>query len=171
MIAIPVKYMSGKTHHWFLKNSTENIVMIASFAPQGMNVERMIVMRWSRLFSIVRAAMMAGTPQPMPTIIGMNDLPERPNFRQMRSITNATRAMYPQSSRNARKRNTRTMTGTNPRTVDTPPHAPSFTSEATVSPTPSFSRPELIIAPMPGTHTPNCDGSGSSHSLAALYAA
>ena len=125
-------------------------------------------MRRSRSLSIVRAAITAGTPQPLPTIIGMNDLPESPNRRKMRSMISATRAMYPQSSRNARKRNTMQMTGTNPSTVATPPHAPSFTRPDTVSPTPSFSSPVPISAPMPGTHTPYLEGSGSLTSLAAL---
>ena len=64
--------------------------MITVFAPQGMKVARMIVMRWSRTFSIVRAAMTAGTPQPLPTSIGMKLLPLRP---KRRSMMNATRAM------------------------------------------------------------------------------
>ena len=58
------------------------------------------------------------------------------------------------------------ITGTKPRTVATPPHAPSTTRLFTVSPTPSLSNPSPRSAPMPGTHTPNCDGSGSSHSFA-----
>ena len=50
-------------------------------------------MRRSRSLSIVRAAMTAGTPQPLPTIIGMNDLPLKPNLRNSLSMMNATRAM------------------------------------------------------------------------------
>ena len=52
--------------------------MIGSLAPQGMNVVVIIVIRRSRSFSIVREAITAGTPQPVPISIGMNDLPERP---------------------------------------------------------------------------------------------
>ena len=158
--------MSGATYHISRKKSAANIAMMTVFAPQGMNVARMIVMRLSRSFSIVRAAITAGTPHPLPTIIGMNDLPERPNLRKRRSMMNATRAMYPQSSRNARKRNTMVITGTKPSTVATPPHAPSLTRLTTVSFTPIFSIAPPISAPMPGTHTPNWDGSGSSHSFA-----
>ena len=169
MIAMPITSISAATYHMSLKKSLANIAMMTVFAPQGMNVAKMIVMRRSRSFSIVRAAMTAGTPHPFPTIIGMNDLPERPNLRNMRSMMNATRAMYPQSSRNARKRNTTKITGTNPSTVETPPHAPSFTRLETVSLTPSFSSPDPMSALMPGTQNPNCDGSGSSHSHAALY--
>ncbi len=53
--------------------------MITVFAPHGMNVERMIVIRRSRSLSIVRAAITAGTPQPLPTSIGMRLLPLSPN--------------------------------------------------------------------------------------------
>ena len=63
------------------------------FALQGMKVVVMMVMRRSRSFSMVREAMMPGTPQPVPTRIGMKDLPERPNLRKMRSRTKAMRAM------------------------------------------------------------------------------
>ena len=160
--------MSGATYHCSRKKSATNIAMMTVFAPQGMNVARMTVMRWSRSFSIVRAAITAGTPQPLPTIIGMNDLPESPNLRNSLSMMNATRAMYPQSSRKARKRNTTKMTGTKPSTVAMPPHAPSTTRLLTVSLTLSFSSAAPIVAPMPGIHTPNCDGSGSSISFAAL---
>ena len=63
------------------------------FALQGMKVVVMMVMRRSRSFSMVREAMMPGTPQPVPTRIGMKDLPDRPNLRKMRSRTKAMRAM------------------------------------------------------------------------------
>ncbi len=53
----------------------------------------MIVIRRSRSLSIVRAAITAGTPQPLPTSIGMKLLPLRPNLRKRRSMMNATRAM------------------------------------------------------------------------------
>ena len=69
------------------------MAMNGTFAPQGMNVVVMIVIRRSRSFSMVREAMMPGTPQPTPMSIGMKDLPERPNLRNIRSRTNAIRAM------------------------------------------------------------------------------
>ena len=67
--------------------------MIGSFAPQGMKVVVMIVMRRSFSFSIVRVAIIPGTPQPEEISIGMNDLPERPNLRKIRSMMKATRAI------------------------------------------------------------------------------
>ena len=69
------------------------IAMNGTFAPQGMKVVVMMVMRRSRSFSMVREAMMPGTPQPVPMSIGMKDLPDRPNLRKIRSRTKAIRAM------------------------------------------------------------------------------
>ena len=62
-------------------------------APQGMKQVVMTVMRRSRSFSMVREAMTPGTPQPVPTSMGMKLLPERPNFRKIRSMMKAIRAM------------------------------------------------------------------------------
>ena len=63
------------------------------FAPQGMKVVVMMVMRRSRSFSIVREAMTPGMPQPVPTSMGMKLLPLRPKRRKMRSMMKAMRAM------------------------------------------------------------------------------
>ena len=43
--------------------------------------------------TLLSAAITAGTPQPLPMRIGMNDLPESPNMRKMRSMMNAMRDM------------------------------------------------------------------------------
>ena len=77
----------------FPKRAPAIMAMNGSFAPQGMKVVVMIVIRRSRSFSMVREAMMPGTPQPVPTSIGIKDLPERPNLRKIRSSTKAIRAM------------------------------------------------------------------------------
>ena len=53
----------------------------------------MMVMRRSRSFSIVREAMIPGTPQPVPIKIGIKDLPDRPKRRKILSRTKAIRAM------------------------------------------------------------------------------
>ena len=66
---------------------------MGSFAPQGIMVVVMMVMRRSFSFSMVLVAMTAGTPQPDAISMGMKLLPDRPNLRKMRSIMNATRAM------------------------------------------------------------------------------
>ena len=65
------------------------IAIKGTFAPQGMNVVVMIVIRRSRSFSIVLEAITPGMPQPVPISIGMKDLPERPNFLKILSSTNA----------------------------------------------------------------------------------
>ena len=69
------------------------MAMKGTFAPQGMKVVVMMVIRRSRSFSMVREAMMPGTPQPMPISMGMKDLPDRPNLRNIRSRTKAIRAI------------------------------------------------------------------------------
>ena len=67
--------------------------MIGSFALQGINVVVIIVILRSRSFSMVREAIIPGTPQPVPMSMGMKDLPERPNLRKIRSMTKAIRAI------------------------------------------------------------------------------
>ena len=67
--------------------------MMGIFAPHGIIVVVMMVMRRSISFSMVLVDMTAGTPQPDAMSIGMNDLPDRPNLRKMRSMMNATRDM------------------------------------------------------------------------------
>ena len=62
-------------------------------APQGMNPVVMMVIFLSRSCSMVREAMMPGTPQPVAMSIGIKDLPLRPKRRKMRSIMKATRAI------------------------------------------------------------------------------
>ena len=91
--AMPIKYALGATHHAPPKSAVVIIEITGSFAPQGMKVVVIIVMRRSRSFSIVREAMMPGTPQPVPISIGINDLPESPNLRKILSITKAIRDM------------------------------------------------------------------------------
>ena len=52
-------------------------------APQGINVVVIIViLTVSCRFSIVREAMIPGTPQPVPISIGIKDFPERPNLTE-----------------------------------------------------------------------------------------
>ena len=64
-----------------------------SFAPQGMNVTVIAVMRRSDSLSMVREDMTPGIPHPVPTRRGMKDFPERLKYLKTRSMTNATRAM------------------------------------------------------------------------------
>ena len=93
MAIMPRKYALGATHHSPPNTAPANKAIIGSFAPQGMNVVVITVMRRSFWFSMVREDMMPGTPQPVPIRIGTNDLPERPKRRNTRSRINAIRAM------------------------------------------------------------------------------
>lgn len=67
----------------------------------------------SRSESNVRAAIMAGTLQPKPTIIGTKDLPGNPRARIALSTTKAALAIYPDVSNNDKKKNIAAMTGIN----------------------------------------------------------
>ena len=62
-------------------------------AEQGIMVVVMMVIRRSDSFSMVREAMIPGTPQPEPISMGMKDFPDRPNFRKARSRMKAIRAI------------------------------------------------------------------------------
>ena len=125
--------------------------MIGSFAPQGTKVVVMIVILRSLSLSMVRDAMIPGTPQPEPISIGMKDFPERPNLRKIRSMMNATRAMYPQPSRNAKKINSTSICGTKPSTAPTPATIPSRISpcnqSAQLTATSAFSIAGGMISP------------------------
>ena len=91
--AMPMKYAEVDTHALPPKSAPAIMAMNGTFAPQGMNVVVMMVIRRSRSFSMVRDAITPGMPQPVPMSIGMKDLPDRPNLRKIRSSTNAIRAI------------------------------------------------------------------------------
>ena len=67
--------------------------MTGSLAPQGMKVAVMIVSRRSLSCSMVRDAMMPGMPQPDEISSGMKLFPERPKWRNTRSMTKAIRTI------------------------------------------------------------------------------
>ena len=114
--------------------------MTGSFAPQGIMVVVIIVIRRSFSDSIVRVAIIPGTPQPEEIRNGMKLFPESPNLRKIRSMMNATRAMYPTSSRKLRNRNTIAIWGTKPIGAASPPMIPSTTREISQSEAPAFVR-------------------------------
>ena len=150
--AIPTKYALGATHAAPSNKAPAIKAIIGSFAPQGINVVVIIVILRSLSFSIVLEAITPGTPHPVPISIGMKDLPDKPNLRKIRSIINAIRAIYPHPSRNARKRNSTSICGTNPRTAPTPPITPS-----TISPVSQSAHPTDSKAPCAAgrIHSPN----------------
>ena len=137
------------------------MAMIGVLAEHGMNVVVMIVMRRSLSFSIVREAIIPGTPQPVPMSMGINDFPERPNLRKIRSRMNATRDMYPQPSRKARKKNSTMICGTKPRTAPTPPTIPSTSKLWSQGAALALSRPKSHSAGILGTQTPKSDSCGA----------
>ena len=67
--------------------------MMGILAPQGMKPVVMMVILRSRSCSMVREAMIPGTPQPVATSMGMKLLPDRPKRRKIRSMMKAMRAM------------------------------------------------------------------------------
>ena len=73
------------------KNAKMNIEYTGIFALHDIKGISIIVMRRSFSFSKVRVAIIAGTEQPKPIIIGTKDLPESPMEWSARSIINAAR--------------------------------------------------------------------------------
>ena len=104
--AIPEKYIKGATHHAPPIRYPAMVAITGSFAPHGIDVVVIMVILLSFSFSIVRVAIMPGTAQPDEIKKGIKLSPESPNLRKIRSMINATRAMYPQSSRMDKKKNT-----------------------------------------------------------------
>ena len=66
---------------------------MGAFAPQVKKGMTRLVMMRSLSSASVRVLTAAGTEQPKPMIMGMNALPESPNFLNALSRMNATRAM------------------------------------------------------------------------------
>ncbi len=91
--AIPISHAPHETRPELSKNAPAINAIIGSFAPQGINVVVIIVILRSLSFSIVREAMIPGTPQPVPIMIGIKDLPESPNLQKIRSMIKATLAI------------------------------------------------------------------------------
>ena len=75
------------------KNAPAKRTKIGSRPAQDMNGMMAMVMRRDLRLSIERVAMMAGTLQPKPITIGMNDLPCRPIRCMSLSTMKAARAM------------------------------------------------------------------------------
>ena len=60
-----------------------------TLAPQGIKEVVIMVILLSETLSMVLDAIMPGTEQPVPTRIGINDLPDSPNFLNSLSKTKA----------------------------------------------------------------------------------
>ena len=100
---------------------------IGSFAPQEKNGITLIVAVLSLSSASVRVLTIAGTEQPNPIIIGMKALPDKPKLRNILSKIKATRAIYPVSSKMAKKRNNTKICGKKPKMANKPDKAPSHT--------------------------------------------
>ena len=102
-------------------------VRMGSFAPQEKKGMTRIVAVRSLWSASVRVLIIAGTLHPKPIIMGINALPETPKRRNTRSRINATRAIYPLSSRIEKKRNKTRICGRKESTENRPPKIPSQT--------------------------------------------
>ena len=89
---IPAKYQIGPNHH-APPQIAANIAIISVLAPQGIMDATVMVIRLSLSFSMVLVAIIPGTEQPVPTKIGIKDLPDRPNFLKTLSKIKAILAM------------------------------------------------------------------------------
>ena len=88
----------------------------------------------------LKKAKYAGTEQPNPRTIGINALPESPSFPIIPSITYATLAIYPLSSRNASARKSMNILGRKVSIPPTPAMIPSTIRETITSLVPIPSR-------------------------------
>ncbi len=123
--AIPTMYATQLTHLDSGKNAPAKSAITGSLAPQGMKVASIAVALFSLWLRIVRHAMIAGIPQPVPMIIGITDLPDRPTLLKIGSRTTVALDMYPQSSRSAIRKYITITSGRKPTTAPTPPITPS----------------------------------------------
>src|SRR5574344_313231 len=110
----------------FGKNAAVKNEYIGNFAEQLINGVSRIVIFLSRSEGNVLLAITAGTVQPNPISIGTILRPESPIRLNNLSITNATRAIYPLSSSNDKKKNKVTIIGKKLNTLPTPVKIPSM---------------------------------------------
>ena len=73
--------------------------LMGSFALQGTKGTSLAVISFSFGFSTVLAVIIPGTEQPVPTIKGIMDLPDKPNFLKTASKKKAILDIYPVASK------------------------------------------------------------------------
>ena len=96
---IPSRYNAISTNGSYPgKNAPAKSTITGKRALHDMNGVTSIVISLLLRLSIVRVAIMAGTLQPKPMSMGMNDFPCRPILCISLSMMNAARAIYPESS-------------------------------------------------------------------------
>ena len=120
--------------------------MIGSFALHGMKGTSIAVISFSFGSSTVLAVMIPGTEHPVPTMNGMMDFPDNPNFLNKASRKKAILDIYPLASKTDRQINRVTSCGMKERTVDIPPMIPLATRSLAQTEPPAFS----IILPRSG---------------------
>ena len=101
-------------------------VNIGNFAPQEKNGITRTVAVLSLSSARVLVFIIAGTEQPKPIIIGINALPESPNFLNALSSINAIRAIYPESSSMEKNRKSTRIGGRKESTAFNPSITPSL---------------------------------------------
>ena len=115
------------------KNAAQRKAYTGIFAVHDIKGMRRMVSLRSRSEGNVRVDITAGTEHPKPTSMGTTLRPESPRRRSRRSMTNAMRAMYPESSSSERKKKRSTIMGMKLTTAPTPAHIPSVTRLCTTS--------------------------------------
>ena len=111
------------------KNTSANITYMGSLALHDIKGIIAIVSFLSLSEDRREAAIMAGTEQPNPEIIGIMASPGRPKNLIGRFIIYAALYIYPLSSRVERKKNRVPMVGMKASTLPIPVHKPSITRE------------------------------------------
>ena len=129
-----------------MKNAPAKSEITGSLAPQGIKGASIAVALRSRSSLIVLEDIMPGTAQPVPTTKGITDFPESPTLLKIGSRTTVTRAIYPESSRSAKRKYITITRGRKPTTAPTPPIMPS-----TIIVTSKGFAPSI----RPPTHSPN----------------
>ena len=131
----PIMYIANSTSPGshaadpgFAMNAPMSRMYTGSRAEQLISGATRMVASRSRRFSMTRVAMIPGTAHATLDSMGMNDFPLRPHRLITRSMRNAARAMYPQSSRTAMNPNRIMICGRNTSTLPTPLMIPSTTS-------------------------------------------
>ena len=90
---IPRKYDTVLTQPAPAKNAPAKSAITGILAPQGMKVVSMADALLSLSSRMVRQAMIAGIPQPVPMMMGMMALPDKPTRLKIGSITAETLAI------------------------------------------------------------------------------
>ena len=96
---MPARYTDGATHASPSNTHPAASDITGSFAPHGTNDAVMTAFSRSLRSSIIRADMIPGTEQPLPTIMGIQHLPDSPTAANNLSVITTARLMYPDSSR------------------------------------------------------------------------